>query len=199
MRSKPLAKTIIGLCISLLAVTGCTSLISANNQPSTANPDKSTNELASFGFENMQAAEIIDLLEATPLAERSSDFLASVRPKSLTLSDQTGKEISLEMPADRFYVSIAPYTEQTHDCYFHSLTTCVGEIRGETLTVIVNDDEGNELLNKETKTADNGFIGLWLPRDIQGTLTIEHDGLSTELPLSTGDSDPTCITTARLS
>lgn len=36
----------------------------------------------------------------------------------------------LETTPDEFYVSVTPYLEQTHDCFFHSRTTCLGELRG---------------------------------------------------------------------
>ncbi|MFS4491238.1 CueP family metal-binding protein, partial [Dietzia kunjamensis] len=47
-------------------------------------------------------------------------------------------------------------------------------------------------------TYDNGFLGLWLPRGITATLTIDHDGRTATAPISTGDDDLTCLTTMQL-
>lgn len=191
MSSRSVATAIIGAAFAILTLTGCTT----SNTPSATS---STEELATYGFENMNASEIIDQLEATPVAERSTDFIASVRPDTLTISDTEGQEVSLDMPADEFYLSVAPYINQTHDCFFHSLTTCLGELRGEDVTISVVDDNDTVLIDQDFRTADNGFVGLWLPRDIDATLTIEQDGRATTMPISTGDDDPTCLTIAKL-
>ncbi|GMA34464.1 CueP family metal-binding protein [Demequina litorisediminis] len=72
------------------------------------------------------------------------------------------------MPDDAFYVSLAPYVDTTHECYFHSLTTCTGEMQGEDIDVTVTDVETGEVLVDEAMTTfDNGFVGLWLPRDAE--------------------------------
>src|SRR5699024_9536909 len=80
-----------------------------------------------YSLEGMDAREIIDYLDRQPIAERPTDLMASVRSEELILSNQAG-EVTLAMPEDRSYVSVAPFVSQTHDCYYHSLTTCVGEL-----------------------------------------------------------------------
>ncbi|WP_455133585.1 CueP family metal-binding protein [Microbacterium aurum] len=50
------------------------------------------------------------------------------------------------------------------------------------------------LLDEERTTNSNGFVGLWLPRDIDATLTITHENGSITTPISTGADDPTCLT-----
>lgn len=150
------------------------------------------------GLSGMDARAIIERLEATAVAERPSDLRASVRPEALVLSDTAGRETSLSMPADAYYLSVAPYRQQTHDCYFHSLTTCRGELRGEDVTVRIVDATGAVLIDQDIRTNDNGFLGLWLPRDLEATMTIEDDGLSATAPIATGSGDATCLTTLRL-
>lgn len=83
--------------------------------------------LNAYGLEGMDAREIIDYLDRQPIAERPTDLMASVRSEELILSNQAG-EVTLAMPEDLSYVSVAPFVSQTHDCYYHSLTTCVGEL-----------------------------------------------------------------------
>ena len=104
------------------------------------------------------------------------------------------------MPADEFYVSFAPYVSRTHDCHFHSLTTCVGELQNAEVSVKITDDATGEVLVDDSLTTfDNGFVGLWLPRGIDATVTVEHDGKTASSPITTqGDDAATCVTTLHL-
>lgn len=153
--------------------------------------------LAEFDLEGLDGPEIIDKLDRQSKDERSSDLLASVRPNELILTAEQ-RQASLPLPEDKFYVSIAPYVSATHDCFNHSLTTCTGELSKEDIHVTITDDEGNELVNEDTMTFDNGFIGYWLPADKKGTITIEQDGKTGEVPLDTSDEGGTCVTTLQM-
>jgi len=157
--------------------------------------------LEDHGLAGLDAREIIDLLDSMPTAERPDDLVVSIRPHELILTDAAQRETTLPMPDDQFYVSIAPYKDQTHDCYFHSLTTCTGEIQNADVHMLVTDADSGEILIDETRTTfDNGFVGLWLPRDIDITVAIEYDGRSATTDLSTtSDDDATCVTTMQLS
>ena len=152
-----------------------------------------------YGLTDMDARGVIEHLDTMPVAERPDTLLASVQPTELVLTDTAGGSIAtLPMPDEHFYLAVAPYEDQTHDCLFHSLTTCLGEMAGEPVDITVTDETGRTVVD-ETRTAyDNGFVGLWLPRDLTGTLTVEHDGKSSTVPIATGDDDLTCLTTAHL-
>nr|WP_313315421.1 CueP family metal-binding protein [Dietzia maris] len=152
-----------------------------------------------YGLADMDARGVIEHLDTMPVAERPATLLASVQPTELVLTDTAGGSIAtLPMPDEHFYLAVAPYEDQTHDCLFHSLTTCLGEMAGEPVDITVTDEAGQTVVD-ETRTAyDNGFVGLWLPRDLTGTLTVEHDGKSSTVPIATGDDDLTCLTTAHL-
>lgn len=153
--------------------------------------------LAEFDLEGLDGQEIVDKLDRQSKDERNSDLLASVRPNELILATEQG-QASLPLPEDKFYVSIAPYMTQTHDCFNHSLTTCTGELSKEDIHVTITDDAGKELVNEDTTTFDNGFIGYWLPADKKGTITIEQDGKTGEVPLDTSDEGGTCVTTLQM-
>ena len=104
------------------------------------------------------------------------------------------------MPEDRSYVSVAPFVSQTHDCYYHSLTTCVGELDNESVEVSVFDEEtGTTLVDGPATTFDNGFAGFWVPRGSAGTITVNYQGLEGTTEFATGTEDATCITDLRLS
>ncbi|PYH00779.1 hypothetical protein CVV67_09395 [Arthrobacter stackebrandtii] len=183
----------------MLFAAGCSAKTpgSGSSAPAgSANPDL----IAELGFAGMDAKEIITELDALPLEQRPAGIMASIRPDELVLMDAAKREAAVPMPADEFYVSVAPYVAQTHECHFHSLTTCVGEQRNKEMSVTVKDNAtGKAVLEEKRSTFDNGFMGLWLPRGIDATLTIGFDGKSATQALSTkaGD-DATCVTTAQL-
>ncbi|MFN3339780.1 MAG: CueP family metal-binding protein [Dietzia sp.] len=181
-----------------LALTACTS---AEPESDSAPEPAAATLVEQHDLEGLDARQVIERLDTMPVAERPDDLWASVEPDQLVLSDPTGglEEMALPMPADEFYLSVAPYRTFTHDCFFHSLTTCLGELGGETVQVTVTDGAtGQTVLDESRTTYDNGFVGLWLPRDLTGTLTIEHEGDSTTSPVSTGDDDLTCLTTMQV-
>ncbi|WP_110183094.1 CueP family metal-binding protein [Nocardioides solisilvae] len=154
--------------------------------------------LAEHGLDGMEAVEIVDHLDRMPVAARPTDLMASVRPDVLVLSAD-GTEVGMELPEDEFYLSFAPWVEETHDCFHHSLTTCRGELRSEQLEVRIVDETHDEVLVDEVLTSfDNGFVGVWLPRDIEATLRVDHDGRVGETRISTDVEAPTCLTTLRL-
>ena len=182
------------LSVSALALAGCSAVTGGNPDPASASTASTISELAV-----LPAPQIIDILDALPVAERPDDLTASVEPAALTLSDEGGRTETLPMPEDEFYLSVAPYESRTHPCHFHSLTTCLGEMANEDVHVTVIDTTtGQTLIDEERTTYDNGFLGLWLPRDITANLTIDHDGEAATAHIATGDQDPTCLTTMQL-
>lgn len=155
--------------------------------------------LERHGLAGLDATAVIDTLEAMPVAERPTNLMASVRPDELVLMDDVNNQTTLPLPDDMFYVSIAPYAAQTHDCFFHSLTTCLGELANADLEITIVGDDGAEIAAGTYTTNDNGFVGLWLPRDISGTITIVAGEQTVTAPIATGADDPTCVTTLQIS
>ncbi len=98
------------------------------------------------------------------------------------------------------YLSVAPYESQTHDCHFHSLTTCLGELQNADVIVDFTTNDGTKVLDgKKLATNDNGFVGLWLPSGVTGELTITADGKTSMQSISTaGSEDATCLTTMQV-
>jgi hypothetical protein len=207
---KRLIVATIATAASALLLTGCagqddTATTGAPSSPQGAtDPAGSSAQqeaaalLARYDLEGMDTAEVIDHLDRLGGDDRPADLTASVRPSELMISDGS-KEASLPIPTDRFYLSVAPYVDQTHDCFHHSLTTCQGELAGKDIEVKIRDTTTGKVLVDETRTTfDNGFVGFWLPRDIEGTLEVSHDGLAARTEISTGVDAPTCLTTLRL-
>jgi hypothetical protein len=182
-----------------LLLAGCSSSSTPSSDAETGAPAAAdaSSLLRDFGLDGMDTREVIDHLDRLGGDERPTDLMASIRTDEVVLSDGT-RETTLAMPADELYVSMAPYVDQTHDCFFHSLTTCQGELVDADVDILVRDDQGEVVLEETTTTYANGFVGVWLPRDLTGTVVLTVDGRSVEAPLSTTADSATCLTGLQL-
>ena len=182
-------KTIIFVLLIITAILGYTLFFS--------NQGKSAAFLERYELEGLSVVEIIDILEQK--TDEPAGFNASITADKLFLSD--GEDtIELDIPENLFYLSVAPYINQTHPCANHSLVTCTGELQKETLRVIITDlDSEVVILDQEVVTSAKGFAGLWLPKDKNLELVVNYEGLTAKKRLSTFDSDNTCETTMQLS
>ena len=183
-------RLLVGLALTSLAVAGC----STDSAPEESGEDL----LDAHGLQNRGARTLIEELEALPLADRPSDLLAAVLPDRLDLSDASGRQTSLSLSDEDFYVSVAPFVDTTHDCFHHSLTTCVGELQEQDLEVHVVAADGTVLVDEMRTTAPNGFLGLWLPRGQELALTLTRDGASASTQVTTTADSATCLTTMQL-
>lgn len=186
--------------VSALVLSGCATSPSPEPASSTAGGQSVDSDfLAAHDLAGLDAAQVIERLDTMPLADRPVNLIASVQPDAIVLTDDQERETQLPMPEDEVYISVAPYREQTHDCYFHSLTTCLGELANTAVQVTLTGEDGDVLLDEVRQTYDNGFVGIWVPRGIKATLTIEHEGRTGTVTISTmNEDDATCITTLQL-
>lgn len=199
-RRKPLSAYLLAaLAVGSLVFTGCAGN-APDAQTTSVGPAATESFMAGHGLEGLDARQVIDRLDALPVAQRPQNLVASVRPDQVILTDDQQRQASLPIPEDQFYLSFAPFRTQTHNCHFHSLTTCLGEMQNEPVTVTVVDAKsGQPLVDKTMSTFDNGFVGLWLPRGIEATLTVEAQGKKASTPISTSSTeDATCLTTLQL-
>ncbi len=166
----------------------------------TRTPATSSSTLAEE-FGDADVADLVEELEATSLDERRTDLVAQVRTDAVVLSrPDGGEELRLPLETEKAYVSVAPYGQQTHECHFHSLTTCVGELGDTPVRVTVTDtDTGEVVLEESRRTAENGFLGLWLPRRASLRVEMVGDAGRGTVEVSTDDAeDATCVTTLQL-
>ena len=136
--------------------------------------------------------ELDRLDQARPL-----DVQASVRPDQVVFTAD-GQEVAVPVPGDEVYVSIAPYVEKTHECFYHALGGCQGEMTGEDVHVTITAEDGTVLVDEDATTYANGFVGYWLPKDTTGTISITQGEMTGEVPLDTGAEGPTCVATLQL-
>jgi hypothetical protein len=160
------------------------------------------------GCNNASTNEDVSLKdnEVEQIKEMVSDYsLGKVENESASITSQhlivkkgDGKEVSYDLPEEEFFVSIAPYMNETHPWTNHSLTGCQGELAEKTFDVTIVDEAGQVILDEEVVSQANGFFDLWLPRDQTYRVKIEHDGKVVESEVSTFEKDGTCITTMQL-
>lgn len=194
MRRLTLAAVVSALILSGCAAT--TSGPSGAGEPAGSSSSSASAILARHSLSG-DAVAIVDQLEKLGGSERPRDLKASVRPNELQLSDADGAA-TLPMPADRFYLSVAPYAHDTHECYFHSLTTCQGEMSKRPVHLKITGADGAVIVDEDTMTNANGFVGTWLPRGSSGTVEVTTpDGRGSQ-PFGTGPEDKTCLTTLQL-
>ncbi len=205
--SRATLRTVALALAGALFLAGCSNSTptdaTSNTQDSTATTESQQDEaqtlLAKHDLDGLDTKAVITALEQLPVAQRPTDLIASIRPTGLVVSDETTETI-LPMPEDEFYLSVAPYFDETHPCHFHSLTTCRGELGGTDITVkITNKDTGEVLVDETRTTEDNGFFGFWLPIGIDATVELSAGDRSAVAEVSTkGDEDATCLTTMQL-
>lgn len=183
----------LGRAAILLAAGTALSACSAPVAPAVPSAAVSFAEI-----ESMSAAQAIDALQAVPVSDRATDYSASVRPDAVVLTADDGREVDKPLPEDEFHLSVAPYEVSTHECFFHNLTSCRGELAGRTFEVTVVDDTGATILDETLVAADNGFVGFWLPRGVEATLTVRSAGEVAVASIATGPEDPTCLTDLKL-
>lgn len=193
-------RLVVLLAAIVLAVSGCASSSggAGSDDASPSSAEQINGLLASHELDGLDTVELVDRLDRLAGEDRPSDLMASVLPEHLVLS-AGDEELSRDLPAGQFYLSVAPYVSDTHDCFNHSLTTCVGELADTEVGIkVVDQDSGEVLMDEQRSTFANGFVGLWLPRDVEATLTVTSEAGRGSVDISTGVEAPTCLTTLRL-
>lgn len=173
-----------------------TALLAALALGGCGSADPGTDLLAEHDLAGLTGREIVERLDSSDRA-RPLPLGASVLEDEVVLTDGE-TQVAVALPRDEHYVAVAPYVEHTHECHHHSLATCQGELVGQAVHVTITAEDGTVLVDEDTTTRTNGFVGFWLPRDTAGTIEVVAAGRRGSAPFSTGDGDPTCVTTLRL-
>lgn len=156
-----------------------------------------TNEINEPVVTQGQTDNIKELVESYS-ANKQTDEKASITSRQLIVTDIKNNETVYDLPEDEFFVSIAPYINETHPCKDHSLTGCQGELVGQEIDVFIENEKGEIIVDEKLTTLENGFIDLWLPRNEAFIIQMEYDGKKVEGDLATFDEDGTCVTTLQL-
>ena len=197
-------KTLVAASLAaLVTLAGCSTPAPATPAGTQAKPaasapaaGQSGDVLAAVGLAGLSGKQIVDQLDQDPTA-RPLPMRASVRFDHVVVGDGTN-ETKVPIAGDEFYLSIAPYASQTHECFYHSLATCMGEMQAKQVHVKIADESGKVLVDEDATTYSNGFVGFWLPKNIKGNVTVTADGKTGTVPFATGSEDATCLTTLKV-
>ncbi|EMQ96633.1 CueP family metal-binding protein [Paeniglutamicibacter gangotriensis] len=199
-----------------LGLLGSTALVACSPQTSSTLPaaPKSSGTVPTDGAAKALGPQARKLFAAHGIqadtaedAITALDQMAKQRPLPLTgsvgydqvlFSDDTN-QVNVPLTGGQFYLSMAPYRTQTHECYYHSLGGCQGELTGTPVHVTVTTDSGQSLVDEDAVTYTNGFIGFWIPRDHTGTVTVTTPGETATSTFNSGPDGPTCLTGLHLS
>lgn len=166
---------------ALIGLSGCASQQSSSNQ-------------------QVKESELVNIKQL--VSDYSNDIIkdqsASITSTQLIVTNSDNSQLTYVLPQEEFFVSIAPYIEQTHPCATHSLTGCRGELVDTEFEVYIEDIEGIVIQSEKLKSNSHGFIDLWLPRDKEYHISITQNENTTESKFSTFENDDTCITTMQL-
>ena len=174
---------------------GATGRATDSSKASTLDP-KAQELLAAHGIEADTAEDAVVALDQVP-EQRPLRITGSVSYDQVLLADESA-EVAVPLTGGQFYLSMAPYRTQTHDCYYHNLGGCQGELPDTPISVMVTTDSGATLVNENATTHANGFVGFWIPRDVTGTVTVTIDGQTATATFDSGPDGPTCLTTLQL-
>lgn len=182
--------------MSLVAATvlaACTEEGTKDNEPIMDNKPAQVEPVVIQG----QTDDIKGLI-ADYSGNKTTDKKVSITSQELIVTDADANQTVYALPSDEFFVSIAPYINETHPCKDHSLTGCQGELVGKEIDVLIENEKGEVIVDETVTTLPNGFIDLWLPRNEAYVIELNHDGKKVSGNLTTFEEDGTCVTTLQL-
>src|SRR5690625_5369270 len=138
-------RTIIFLALTMLVLAAC-----GGEDTSQSEGSLSTNDI-----KDLVNDYTVDNLEPDSASITSHELVV----------EEDKEELVYELPEEEFFVSIAPFINETHECAVYSLTGCQGELVEEEIDVLITDSSGVVVVDETMTTEKNGFIDLWLPRD----------------------------------
>jgi hypothetical protein len=186
-------KTSLKKTITFVAVAGIIAISSFVYLPKLFVPNEARTEmLKKYGLSDLSVKEMVNKLDS--VTNEKEGLNASITGTTLILYDNE-KEYDFKLPTDEFYLSFAPYINEVHPCQTHNLVSCRGELFNKEFSVSIVKKDGTVITDQKVKSMNSGFIGIWLPRDIEATLTISYNGLSVTKSITTYAKSDTCITT----
>lgn len=147
-------------------------------------------------LDNLAVKEALEL--ANKWKTSNPEVTSFITPDKLNFEFADKKRVEISLPDDSMMIAIAPYIDKTHSCATHYISGCQGELVDVPVKILALKDDGTVLIDSTVNTMSNGFIELWLPRNINITLTLESMNRKAEGELTTFSDSNTCITTMQL-
>ncbi len=96
-----------------------------------------------------------------------------------------------------YLISIAPYQNDTHDCYYH-IQACKAEMVNAQVYYSIEDVDGLFVMQGTGFTGSNGFMDLYLPLNGTYHVRVVIGELEGEVTVTTSPDSPTCITNLQI-
>lgn len=145
--------------------------------------------LKKYDLEKSSAVEIVE-----KLGEQEFGALnATVSRDYVTINDGE-KSAKVKIPENKFFLAFAPYINQSEPCTEYNLETSIGELANQTFQVIITKSNGEVLVDQEMVSNENGFITLWLDKELEANLLIKYNDLTAKAFVTTFKDSNTCIT-----
>lgn len=152
--------------------------------------------LGRHGLGGKTLEQVIDALDQD-VRPRPLPLSVSVRSSEVVLSDTKG-EVVAPLQSSHHYLAIAPFEVKTHECEFHDVGTCSGELRDQPVHVTITTSKGATLVDTDAVTYSNGFIGFWVPRNVKGTVRITCGSKWGQVAFSSDVKGATCLTNLQI-
>ena len=176
-------KAVIISIITLVVVIGGVNFFNSRSQDAV---------LQRWNLQDLDITELVLVMDQTTYD--LTQINAGITGKELIITDEIG-EFRFALPNDLYYLSFAPYINETHPCANHNLVTCRAELPNQTFDVTITKLDGTVIVNESLTSFDNGFIGIWLEKDIEATIEVQLNGLVASSYISTFETSETCLTT----
>ncbi len=149
-----------------------------------------------------EALKGVDAVRAMEIANgwglQRAKVQSFVTPEAVNFSFDGEKTVKIALPKDRMVIAIAPYLTYTHPCKTHYMSSCRGELTQTPVRVVAKTQDGKVIYQGINNTLENGFLELWLPRNLSLQVTLETQGRSATGPIATFNNSDTCVTTFQL-
>ena len=177
----------------MLVLTGAAAF---GQDPSSSTPSSAVPSAALL--EGLGAEAAMNLANAWGMNNDENRVTTWTTSRELHFEFPDGTRTIIPMPDDRMLVSVAPYIMKTHPCKKHFPSACRGELANTPVEVTAVTVDGKVILDQKTRTLPNGFVDLWLPRNLTIDITLKARGLTATQRIGTFDTDKTCITEPKL-
>lgn len=156
----------------------------------------SAKEVTAQEFAQLTPKEAVELSHSWHRKNYASVAVTSTEVQAIFPNE---KPVSIPL-GDEFFISVAPYVKQTHECDFHVPTGCTGEMINKKMHLkITNQETGEVIKDEQVQIQKDGFLDLWLPRDQNFVFEFTYKGKKATEVLGTFKDNRTCITTMQLS
>ena len=149
-------------------------------------------------LQDLSPEAVMDLADTWGMQSDVNKVTSWTTSKEFHFTFADGTKTVIPMPADRMVVSLAPYIMKTHPCRDHTPSSCRGELPNAPVEVLAVGADGTVILEVKTTTLPNGFVDLWLPRNMKIDVTLKARGMTATVQVGTFDSDKTCYTEPKL-